>query len=387
MRGHIILVCCYAALGMAAIYAPQPLLPLLARDLFASQAAVSLLVTVTLLPLGLAPLGFGLWLETLPARKLLLAAVALLGLSGLGLAVTPNYETFLGLRLGQGLLIPALLTSLMTLMAGLGEPAAIGRRLSLYVSATIVGGVLGRLFSGFTAQLLGWRSVFTCLGLMFLVGLPLLARLPDNARKDGQRTGAKALIEVLAQSGPRRVCLLIFCCFFVFAAMCNGLPFRLVRLSPGLSSGAVGLAYSGYVMGMLASLLAPRLAWRFGGDRRAVCAGVLCHLASLALFLPSSLALSYGAMFVFCAGMFWVHALAPGILHRLAPGRTGVANGLYISFYYSGGTLGTLLPGLVYDYAGWHVFVACLAAMLFAALWLALGLPSEPLAEARQNAI
>ncbi|MDR1615018.1 MAG: MFS transporter, partial [Campylobacteraceae bacterium] len=41
-----------------------------------------------------------------------------------------------------------------------------------------------------------------------------------------------------------------------------------------------------------------------------------------------------------------------------------ITNGLYLSFYYAGGTLGSFLPGFFYQYFGWHIFLAFLGLML-----------------------
>src|SRR5690606_6997113 len=46
------------------LYAPQPLLPLLAAELGVGCPAASLLITVTLLPLSIAPVAYGFMLES-----------------------------------------------------------------------------------------------------------------------------------------------------------------------------------------------------------------------------------------------------------------------------------------------------------------------------------
>ena len=57
--------------------------------------------------------------------------------------------------------------------------------------------------------------------------------------------------------------------------------------------------------------------------------------------------------------------------HLQAKEHKGIANGLYVSFYYMGGALGSFLPGFIYNYLGWIAFlcslgVVCALSLAFA---------------------
>ena len=52
-----------------------------------------------------------------------------------------------------------------------------------------------------------------------------------------------------------------------------------------------------------------------------------------------------------------MHSISSGYINAIASSRKGIANGLYISFYYAGGTVGTFLPGFLFESAGWHWFL------------------------------
>ncbi len=71
----------------------------------------------------------------------------------------------MALRLVQGLLIPAMLTSLMTYISQVTAKSDIARAMAWYIAATILGGFAGRAFSGLIASLLHWRFSFLFLGL------------------------------------------------------------------------------------------------------------------------------------------------------------------------------------------------------------------------------
>jgi YNFM family putative membrane transporter len=92
------------------------------------------------------------------------------------------------------------------------------------------------------------------------------------------------------------------------------------------------------------------------------------------IFAVAGAGLIFAGMFVFCGGMFQVHSTAPGLLQRMAGNHRGVVNGLYLSFYYVGGAVGTSAPGIVYERFGWEAFVMLLTAVLLFALVLAVSL-------------
>jgi YNFM family putative membrane transporter len=96
-------------------------------------------------------------------------------------------------------------------------------------------------------------------------------------------------------------------------------------------------------------------------------------LAMLASNVPSGAGI-FAIMFVMCGGMFFVHAVAMGTMNKLAEENRAVANGLYISIYYTGAALGSYVPGLIYQGAGWAAFTLTLTAAIAAAVAITRGL-------------
>ena len=68
----------------------------------------------------------------------------------------------------------------------------------------------------------------------------------------------------------------------------------------------------------------------------------------------------FGALFLFCPSMFLAHSVAITAANQGITRNVGVVNGLYLAFYYSGGVLGSYLPGFVYQRFGWSSFVSIL---------------------------
>ncbi len=364
-------------LAYSTIYAPQPLLPALQGVFSVSEPKASLLMTVTLLPLAIAPIVYGFVLQRVSTRRLLTVATGLLALTQLALAAAPSFEALLALRLMQGLLIPAILTALMTYLAANAGPSRTTRVMAGYVAATVMGGFLGRAISGAVATAWGWEAAFFLFGLGLALCAALLLRLDADPEAGFRRLRWQAVTEILRQPRALRVYGAIFCAFFVFASLLNFLPFRLVELDTGLSELGIALMYTGYLMGVVTALGSLQVAERVGGLVSAMLLGTLIFAGSLLFFIGPWVAVMAVGMFVFCAGMFLIHSLAPGFLNRNTEGETGVMNGLYIAFYYAGGAVGSWLPGYLYYGYSWELYVASLAAMLAVAALLVHGLRSD----------
>ena len=365
--GKWTLLVLYAATvgGISSIYAPQPLLPLLAQAYGVSQATASLAVTATMLPLGLAPLAYGFFLDAVPARPLIGASLGLLAVTTFLLPLCPEFPLFLGLRVVQGLLVPALLTALMTYLATAASPAVVRRVMAAYIAVTVFGGFFGRFFSGLAAEALGWRLPFYGLGAALLLCALACLTLPPDSRSAFLPIRLRDAPDVLKKPGFLAAYGVVALLFFVFSGMLNLLPFRLSELEGGYSPLRAGVMYSGYLMGIVTCLTSHRLTRRLGGPARTMALGAAVVIASALVFAVPAQAAVFASVFVLCTGMFMAHSVAPGVLNGAEGEHKGLVNGLYISFYYSGGALGSFLPGLVLARFG---FAAAAAVLVAAAL-------------------
>lgn len=374
-RPSFLIVLFSTILAFTVLYAPQPLLPLLAQELGVSRSAASLLITVTLIPLSIAPIAYGFLLESVSAQRMLVGAALLLAGTSFVLATGPGYSGFLFIRLLQGLLIPAMLTALMTYISTSAAPGKLGRAMAVYVACTVLGGFSGRAFSGFVAEWASWQTSFFLIGVLLLTATALLLRLQSDSASRFSRVHPGAIVGVLRTAGLARAYLVIFCAFFVFASLLNFLPFRLLELDESLGSGAIALMYTGYLMGIAVSLGSGRIAAALGSRKRAVVLGLLLQLAATLLFMIPAVPVLFANMFLLCAGMFLVHGLLPGFINELAPERRGIVNGLYVAAYYAGGSAGSFAPGLLLASGGWNAFIVGLAVVVVLALVMAARAP------------
>jgi YNFM family putative membrane transporter len=354
-------------LGFGSLYTPQPLLPELAVTFGVDAATVSLLISVAMLPLAFAPLVYGYLLEGVPVQRMILWSAFGLAACQSGLALADAWWQLVLLRTLEGLCLPALFTALMTAISTHAPPDRVRQALAWYIATSIVGGFGGRALSGLIAEQFGWRSAFAVWALGLVIAILIATWRPTPATGHFSRPHPRVFAEVLRRKPLRFAYVSIFLVFFVFAGFLNVLPFRLLDVAPDLGSGAVGLAYGGYLVGVGMALGGEALKRRIGSEQRLLMLGVGCYLAGVSMFAIPGAAGLYAGMFAFCAGMFLIHGRLSGHVNERAGAYRGIVNGLYISSYYLGGSLGAWLLPLTYRGLGWPVLLAALAAGIAAA--------------------
>ena len=165
------------------------------------------------------------------------------------------------------------------------------------------------------------------------------------------------------------------CGFFVFAAVGNLIPFRMLELGQGDSESLIGLMYLGYMVGFFASSCLGVLRRLFGTTTRLILAGSLLYMLSAASMAAPNLWVLFYGIFFMTFGEFLVHVNIPGIVNRLTERHDrGMVNGLFLSCYYFGGVLGTLVPSLAYTRFGWTAAYGTMQAILCMAFLVLLAL-------------
>ncbi|WP_448872512.1 MFS transporter [Desulfobulbus propionicus] len=350
------------------LYAAQPIQPVFQQEFSLSSLQAILFTTLMMLPLGFAPMFYGVLLESLSARLIVRTAILLLGVLELVFSLTNNYLLLLIIRGLQGMAIPAILTSLVSYISFTAPREDIQAAVARYIAATILGGFLGRFLSGLFTDLFGWRFFFFLLGVLLLWGCYLLRTLEKDANLEYSRPRMGEVTEVLRQPRFFWLYCTIFSVFFVFAGLLNFLPFELKAINPSFRETGIGFMYFGYVMGILVSLNVRRMINVFGSETRVALSGLFLYIVGICGFMIPDHRAMFLAMFVFCTGMFMAHSLLSGYVNTLARSKKAIANGIYISFYYLGGTIGSFAPGIIYEHFGWRIFLYSLIVMVCGAI-------------------
>lgn len=347
------LVFTLVAAGITNLYLTQPVLPVIQQEFGVAAATASLTVSVVILGIALANLPFGWLADRYPVRRLIGLGAVAVAAAGLACAATHSFALLVGLRFVQGLFIPALSTCVAAYLSRTLPLDRLNVAMGAYVSATVAGGLGGRLLGGWLHPPLHWRWAFVTAAAVVLVSAAAALRgLPAGEAPvvaPGDRTG---FLAILGRRELRRTFLVAMGAFFVFSSGFNYLPFYLAGPPFHLPVQTITFLYLVYIMGIVIGPLAGALSNRVGNGA-AMMGGSLLFAAALLLTLIKSVVVIAGALLLVCAGFFTIHAAAAGSLNRRLTGGRGKANSLYVLFYYLGGSIGITLSGVAYSRVGW----------------------------------
>ena len=369
------LVFALVAAAISNVYITQPVLPVIQQEFGVSPSQASYTVSAVILGISLANLPFGWLADRFPVRRLILVGGAVVAAAGLCCAATNNLVLLVAARFVQGLFVPALTTCLAAYLSANLPLERLNVVMGSYVSATVAGGLGGRLLGGWIHPPLHWRYAFVT-AAVFLAGATLMAawRLPEGQGPEEGQADGEGFLALLSHPELRRIFLVAFGGFFVFSSVFNYLPFYLSGAPFHASTQLITLLYLSYLIGVFIGPVAGNLSNRIGNGGTMVLGSLVFALA-LALTLIKSLVAILAALALVCAGFFAIHAAAAGSLNRKLTSSRGRANSLYVLAYYLGGAAGITLSGYAYGLAGWPGVAALGTAVL--ALPFATGLVGE----------
>lgn len=357
-----ILVYCIIVV-LSVMYATQPLQPLLAKELNVSMTKASQFTAVIMLFLALSPIIYGYILEKINAKKMLINSSLILFVTNIFLGLSTTYELFIFFRTIESLVVPAILTSLMSILANI-DKENIKFNMSIYVAATVFGGLIGRVFSGFIATSFSYEYVFYSLSLAILVSIYFINKLTYEGEATIVKPKLYDVIEILKDRRFITVYLLMFCVFFVFAGVLNILPFRLKEISNDISEFQISLLYLGYGMGILVSLNSKKIIKFFKNEINTILFGLILFLFITIFLIIPNVMVMFALIFLFCLGMFTVHTVSTGLANSLRNSQKSLTSGMYLTFYYLGGAVGSFVPSLIYEKFGWNIVLYMFCILL-----------------------
>ncbi len=352
------LVFTLVAAAITNIYVTQPVLPVIQQEFGVSAATASLTVSVVILGIALANLPFGWLADRYPVRRLIALGAAAVAVAGLICATTHQFSVLVVFRFLQGLFIPALSTCIAAYLSRNLPLERLNVAMGSYVSATVAGGLGGRLLGGWLHTPLHWRWAFVTTAIFVLVSAGGALRwLPPSGQPVQAATDTTGFLAILGRRELRRTFLVAFFAFFVFSSGFNYLPFYLTGPPFQMPVHMITLLYLAYIVGIVIGPIAGTISNRVGNGA-AMMGGALIFAAALMMTLIKSVVVIAFALLLVCAGFFTIHAAAAGSLNRRLTGSRGKANSLYVLFYYLGGACGITLSGWAYSLAGWPGVVA-----------------------------
>lgn len=354
-----------AMVAMSVLYAPQPIATNFEAELGISRQKAGLFITALMIPLAFAGIIYGYLLEKISIRLMLSVGFVLLGFAQIAFGISSSYAWMLNIRGFEGLVLPVAMTGIMSYISQISSRENVASAIGAYIGVTILGGFLGRFFSGFFTDYFGWRFYIIIVGVLCIFCAFLVWIKCKNITASFIKPTLKDILLTLKERHNIYIYLMIFCLFFVFQAILNYIPFELAQILGENNGTKTGMLYFAYSVGVLISFNVKRISTALKSSQNAILFGVFVALLSLYLFSFESFWGLFFAMFVLCVGNFIAHSTASGLVNKLASEHKGIANGLYISFYYLGGALGSFLPGFVYIGFGWSSFLLATSVVCF----------------------
>ncbi|MDY6135228.1 MFS transporter [Campylobacter lanienae] len=367
-RAEILLYYFCTGLTLCILYATQPIGPVFENELGISKTQATLFTTAIMIPLAFAGIFYGYLLEKIQIKIILVLAFLLLGISEIVFSLTHSYFLLLNIRGFQGLLIPAVLTGIMSYISQISSKDSVANAIGIYIGVTIIGGFMGRALSGFFTDIFGWRVFFFIIGCIAILASILLLKFSQNIKASYLKPHLIDIIHTLKIRHNLYIFLMIFGIFFTFQAMLNFIPFELAKISDNYSSSKAGMLYIGYLVGVLVAFNTKKIIAFLGGSIKAIISGIIILIIAIQFFRIESFWFIFGAMVVFCLGNFITHSIASGFINKMATSHKGISNGLYVSFYYFGGALGSFVPGFVYIPFGWGAMLSFISVVSFISL-------------------
>jgi YNFM family putative membrane transporter len=349
------------------LYAPQALLPELAREFGVGAAQISALITAGTLAIALTAPFTGAAADVLGRKRLITAAMFAVTVPMVMATISTNVETIIAWRFIQGLLLPPIFTVVLAYIGDEWPPAEVAGVAGLYVSGSSFGGFCGRFIPGVLADLVGWRFAFLALAALGLAGAVLVAvKLPPErrfVRSEGFLASGLQMLRHLRNPQLVATYAVGFGVLFNFIAIFTYVSFHLAAPPYNFSASLLGALFFTYLIGTLCAPLTGRAVMRFG--RRTFMIGVIAvWMAGLALLLASPvLVIVFGLALCAGCGMLCQATSTGYVTASVHEGRSS-AIGLYVSCFYIGGTVGGHMAGVLWGQAGWPAVVALSAIVL-----------------------
>ncbi len=344
------------------LYATQPLLPLFEQIFHATKAQAGLTVSASTAAVALAAPFIGALADRAHRKHIIVLAIFGLMLPTLFAATAHGLNELIVWRFLQGLAIPGVYVLAIAYITEESGPHSVGAAMAAFVTGNVIGGFSGRVITGLVAEHAGWRAAFVVLGILNLVGALATARWLPPSRHFTPHRGSRLIVRnrALALRDPRLVATYIigFSVLFALVAAFTYVTFYLAAPPFRLGTAALSWIFSVYMVGAVITPIVGPWIDKLGPRLVLVSALVGGAGGMLLTLFPSLVAIICG-LGLTCSAVFVCQAASTSYLRIAAPPDVrSLASGVYVTLYYVGGSVGGVLPALIWKGAGWPGAVA-----------------------------
>ncbi|MEU2335842.1 MFS transporter [Streptomyces sp. NPDC013172] len=341
----------------ALLYSTQALLPLISDGFGVTASDASWTVAAATGGLALFVIPMSALSERFGRRTVMTASLAVAVTVGLLVPFAPSLGVLVVLRGVQGAALAGLPASAQAYLAEEVRPKALVTAIGLFVAGNSVGGMSGRVITGWVAQEWGWRVAVGTIGVVAVgcaVAFRLLLPAPRHftAGSLHPRRLLGTVRDHLANPLLRRLYAIGALFMTVFGGVYTVIGYRLTEEPFSLPQGIIGSIFLVYLVGTVSASAAGRLVGRLG-RRGALYLGGGTTATGLLLSLADSLPLVLLGLVLITAGFFAGHAVASSAVSRTATHGRAQASALYQSAYYIGSSAGSTVGALAFHAQGW----------------------------------
>ncbi|MBK3636554.1 MFS transporter, partial [Streptomyces sp. MBT97] len=341
----------------ALLYSTQALLPLISDDFGVAAGRASWTVAAATGGLALFVLPMSALSERYGRRTVMTASLGVAVGVGVLVPFAPSLGALIALRAVQGAALAGLPASATAYLAEEVRPKALVTAIGLFVAGNSVGGMSGRVITGWVAQEWGWRvavGVIGALAVACAIAFRLLLPAPRHFRAGSlaPRVLIGTVCGHLADPLLRRLYAIGALFMTVFGGVYTVIGYRLTEAPFSLPQGIVGSIFLVYLVGTVSASTAGRLVGRLGRRGALYLAGGTTA-AGLLLSLADSLVPVLLGLVLITAGFFAGHAVASSAVSRTATTGRAQASALYQSAYYIGSSTGSTVGALAFHSGGW----------------------------------
>lgn len=352
----------------ATLYSFQPLLPIFTEEfsISVSYASMSMSVTSVSLILGLIILGF---LTDRNGRVFFIKLSIFLSIVPLLIIpLTDSYFIVVLLRFIQGFTLAGVPAAALAYIQEEIDSKSSQLATTLYISTNALGGMIGRMLTGYISEEYSWQSSINFLIIFGLfVFIFVLFTLPKSNNFLPSTVSFKEDLKGFSYHLGNRPLLLMFGLGIIlqiaFTGLWTYLPFHLTSPLFNLTMETVSLTYLAYSFGILGAPIASWLTTRYKLETIRSVAIVILIIGTVCT-LNKSLFIVLVGLCMTCFGFFTAHSLTAASVSKSATHLKGSASSLYLVSYYLGVASGSTLLGPLWGILKWQGFILFITTLL-----------------------
>lgn len=380
----LVILACACFVATLSIRIVDPVIPEVARDLGVTAETIALTATAFAIPYALSQPVLGPLGDTIGKARIIKVCLAVMLASLIASALAPNAEILFASRILAGAagggLIPVSFAIIGDRFDISERQVALSRVLGAMLSAMLIGSI----FSGLVASIIGWRAVFVITAALtavaFAVAMIYLQPRSDRSRETFSPERILTGYGTVFANPRAKIC---FIAVFVEGVLVFGfLPYIAILLE---QRGAGGIKEAGFVLagmgvgGVLYTIMVSKLLKSLGNMFNLIrVGGILTALGFVGVAAGPPWWGEAIAFVLIGFGFYGVHNSLQTQATELAPRNRGSAVSLHACFFFLGHAAGPPLYAAAFATAGTRpTLIAVIIAVPILSFMLASALASR----------